>query len=330
MRRATMRDVAALAGVSLKSVSRVVNLEPGVSPQLAETVQQAARQLDYRHNLAARYLRQSQQRTNTVAVLVQDLSNSYSAELIRAISDVAGVHDIVVISASLDEEEERERDLVANLINRRVDGLILMPASHDQSYLRAQIQAGFAVVIIDRPAGNLETDAVTVDNEGGACQATAHLISGGHRRIGIVTDDHRVLTAQARLSGYRKAMSSAGIEVDESLVRTARTRHDATLAVAELLRQPDPPTALFTARNSVTEGAVAALQQAGLSHSVALVGFDEVPTADLLTPPLTVVRQNVFEVGRLAIELLLSRLEDQSLPPRDVRIPTELVVRGSG
>ncbi|HET9873517.1 MAG TPA: LacI family DNA-binding transcriptional regulator [Propionibacteriaceae bacterium] len=330
MRRATMRDVAARAGVSLKTVSRVVNLEPGVSPRLAENVQEAARELDYRHNLAARHLRQSLQRTNSLAVLVQDLSNFYSAELIRAIDDVARAREIVVISASLDEEEDRERDVVANLINRRVDGLIMMPASRDQSYLSAQIEAGFAVVIIDRPPGNLAADTVTVDNHSGAAEATAHLIAHGHRRIAVITDDQRILTAHARLSGYRAALQRAGIGPDASLVRTARTRADATSLVHGLLQLEDPPTAIFAARNAITEGAVAALQQVGASSTVALVGFDDIPSGDLLSPAVTVIRQDVAEVGRRATQLLLHRLDDRSLPPHDIVIPTELVARGSG
>lgn len=216
------------------------------------------------------------------------------------------------------------------MINRRVDGLILMPASHDQSYLQAQIQAGFAVVIIDRPADNLVTDTVTVDNEGGARQATAHLISHGHRRIAVITDEHRVLTAQVRFLGYRQACQAAGLAVDPALVRTARTKHEAAAALADLLRQPDPPTAVFTARNTVTEGAIAALQQAGLSHHVALVGFDDLPSADLIDPAITVVRQDTFEVGRRATHLLLQRLDPDPVLPQQVVIPTEFVRRGSG
>lgn len=330
MRRPTMRDVAARAGVSLKTVSRVVNSEPGVSPELVHAVREAARQLDYRHNFAARQLRVAGQRTYSVAVLVQDLSNPYSAELIRAIDDIARTQHLILISASLDEEVDREREVVANLINRRVDGLILVPASSDQSYLQTEIAAGLAVVLIDRPPRNLAVDNVTVENEEGARQAVAHLLQHGHRRIGIVTDDLRVATARARLHGYLRGMEEGGGESGSDLVKTARTATAAQRAVADLLQLPDPPTAIFTARNCITEGAVAALQHAGLSHEVALVGFDDISLADLLVPGLTVIRQDPFEIGRIATTLLLERLDDPSLPPRDIVLPTELVMRGSG
>lgn len=330
MRRATMKDVATRAGVSIKTVSRVVNLESGVSPRLVSRVREAAQQLDYRHNLAARNLRQSRQRTSSFAVLVQDLSNGYSADLIRAVEDVARGHDVAVVSASLDEEEDRERDLVANLIKRRVDGLILMPASHDQSYLAEQIRVGFGVVIVDRPPSNLAADTVMVDNVGGARLATAHLIGYGHHRIAIITDQPRILTAEARLDGYQWALREAGLELDQSLVRTARTRPEGAAAVHALIAQPDPPTAIFSARNTITEGVVAALQQAGLSHRIALVGFDDLPMADLVAPGITVIRHNTFEVGHRAAELLLARLAGSSEAPLTVVVPTTLITRGSG
>ena len=330
MRRATMRDVASRAGVSLKTVSRVVNNELGVSPLLAERVHAAAQQLDYRHNLAARSLRLSAQGTASFAVLVQDLSNGYSASLLRAVDDLARQQDIVMIAASLDEEAERERDLVANLINRRVDGLILMPASRDQSYLAAEIRAGFKVVIIDRPAGGLDTDSVAVDNYAGARLATSHLVSHGHRRIAVVSDDLRIITAGERRAGYRAALHEAGLEVDDSLARSARTVTDAARAVLDLLAGPHPPTAIFAARNDVSQGAVVALRQAGRSADVALVGFDDFPLAEVLVPAVTVVEQQAAEVGRRAAELLLDRLGGGTGETQHVVLPTRLVVRGSG
>lgn len=330
MRRATMHDVAGRAGVSLKTVSRVINAEPGVSPLLAGKVQVAARELGYRHNLAASNLRRAHQRTASFAVLVQDLSNPYSAALLRAVDNVARGFEVVMISASLDEEEERERDLVTDLINRRVDGLILMPATHDQSYLQAEVAAGFAVVTIDRPPSNLTTDSVVVDNVGGARSATAHLLDHGHQRIALITDDQRIYTAQQRLAGYRAALQDAGVPFDPDLVRAARTTPAVVAAVHELLALPNPPTALFSARNDVTRGVVVALRQAGASSWMALVGFDDLPMADVLEPAVTVVDQRASELGRRAAELLLDRLAGSEAPVQSVVLPTRLICRGSG
>lgn len=325
-----MRDVASRAGVSLKTVSRVVNSESGVSTELAEKVRTAAQSLDYRHNLAARNLRLAQQGATSFAVLVQDLRNNYSASLLRAIDDVARQHGMVMIAASLDEEAERERDLVANLIKRRVDGLILMPASRDQSYLRADVGAGFEVVFIDRPPRFLAADSVVVDNVAGAELATAHLLRYGHRRIAIVTDDQRIVTAQERLRGYRHALSVAGVEFDPAVVRSARTLADAHREVRLLLNQKTPPTAVFTARNDITQGAVIALQQHGVSEVVALVGFDDFPLADMLAPRVTVVMQDAAEVGRRATDLLIDRLNGCDTAPQRLVLPTQLIARGSG
>lgn len=330
MRRATMHDVADQAGVSVKTVSRVVNDEPGVSSLLAGKVRLAMQQLDYRHNLAARNLRRSQHRTASFAVLVQDLGNPYSAALLRAVDDVARRHGAMMISASLDEEEDRERDLVADLINRRVDGLILMPATHDQSYLQTEVRAGFAVVTIDRSPSNFITDSVVVDNVGGAELATTHLLAHGHRRIALITDDQRILTAQQRLQGYRSALQGASVEVDPKLIRATRTVPGAVTAVHELLALTDAPTAIFSARNEITRGVVAGLRQAGASDWMALVGFDDLPTAELLAPAVTVVDQQAGEVGRRAAELLLCRLNGCDSPPKSVVLPTYLIPRGSG
>ena len=325
-----MRDVARRAGVSLKTVSRVVNTESGVSDELVTRVQAAAQALDYRHNLAARNLRLSQPGTTSFAVLVQDLSNGYSAELLRAVDDVARQRQSVVLVASLDEEADRERDLVANLINRRVDGLILMPASQDLSYLAADMAAGFQVVVIDRAVGGIDTDTVLVDNVTGAAIGTRHLLEQGHRRVAVVTDDQRIVTAQERMLGYRQALCAAGLPYDPALVGSARTVADATEQVTALLSRPDPPTAIFAARNDVSLGAVMALRQSGRSSEVALVGFDDFPLASVLVPALTVVAQDPAEVGRRAAGLLLDRLSGSTTDPQHLVLQTRLIARGSG
>jgi LacI family transcriptional regulator len=167
-----------------------------------------------------------------------------------------------------------------------------MPASRSQAYLQADVAAGFAVVMIDRPLRHLVADSVTVDNVEGARNATAHLISRGHRRIGLICDDLSIATAHERREGYLVALKEAGIEIDESLIRPARTEDASAAAVAELLATPEPPTAFFTARNSSTLGAFAARKDLGRQHSIALVGFDEIPMADLVEPGISTVDQH--------------------------------------
>ncbi len=330
-RRPTMRDVAARAGVSFKTVSRVVNDEPGVSPQLAARVRSAVEALDYRPHPGARVLRRTDRRTATIALLLEDVANPFSAALARAVEDEAVPRGVVVFSASLDEDPGRERGFVREFGARHVDGLLLAPAGDDQSHLAAEVRAGTAVVCVDRPARNLDVDSVVSTNVLGARDGLRHLAAAGHRRVAFLGDRPSIDTARRRFEGYRDGLAAAGAPVDPRLVvHDLRTPADADGAVTALLSGPRPPTALFTAQNMVTVGAVRALRRMGLEHVVALVGFDDFPLADLLSPGVTVVAQDPAAIGRIAAGLLFSRIAGDAGPPRTRLVPTTLVRRGSG
>ncbi|MEO7446873.1 MAG: LacI family DNA-binding transcriptional regulator [Humibacillus sp.] len=329
--RATMKDVAAAAGVSLKTVSRVVNHESGVSPEVRERVTRAATRLAYSHNLHASNLRRLGGRTGTIGALFQDLSNSFSASLLRALEDVARAHGTAVLASSLDEEVDREIALVRDLVARRVDGLVIMPATSRQDYLVADLHAGLPAVFVDRLPHGVNADSVTVNNVLGSHQAVEHLIHHGHRRIATLLDLETIETAQERLRGYRESLSDAGIAADGRLeVLGLRSPEAAEQAVRRLLRGQNPPTALFAGRNDLAVGAVRALRSLGMSRSVAIVGFDDFPLADLLAPGMTVVRQNVAQIGAEVGRLLFARIEGDTAPPHRVIIEPTLVVRGSG
>lgn len=326
-KRATMTDVAALAGVALKTVSRVINGEPNVSPDVVERVRRAAEQLDYRHNLAASNLRRGV-RTQTIGVILHDLSNEFAAELLRAIDDRARADGVAVIASSLDDNQERERSQVLELVTRRVDGLVLMPASDDQTYLTAEIHAGLPVVAVDRPAAGVAVDTVLVDNHDGAVAATTYLLDRGHRRIACLTDRSFLWTARERRRGYLDALAQAGVEVDERLVvDDVLSAAAVSQVISELLRLDDPPTAVFTARNELSVGALRALR-AHPDSPLAIVGFDDFPLSDLVEPPVTVVQQDVAAVGRAVCDLLFERMNGSTSPPRTVIVPTRLVDRG--
>jgi LacI family transcriptional regulator len=326
-----MRDVAALAGVSLKTVSRVINQEPGVSPELATRVARAIEQLDFRPNLAASALRRSDGRTALIGALLEDIANPYSAAVHRAVEDVARTRGVIVLAGSLDEDPERERQLALAFIARRVEGLIIVPAGSDQSYLANESRAGMAIVFVDRPPIHLDADVVVSADRDGARTGVAHLISAGHRRIAFLGDLARIRTAQDRFAGYADALGLAGIGLDETLVR-----HDlsasglATAAVLDLLDLPVPPTALFAGQNLITIGALRALRETGQTARIALVGFDDVPLADLLVPGVTVVAQDPAEIGRLAATTLFRRLDGDRGPTVRHVVPTILIPRGSG
>ena len=329
--RPTMRDVAALAGVSLKTVSRVINAEPAVSVDLLARVERAIEQLDYRPNLTASSLRRSDGKTATVGLVLEDLANPYSAAVTRAVEDAARPRRVTVVAGSVDEDPERERALVHEFVARRVDGLIVAPTAADQSYLMADRRAGTAFVFVDRPPNHLDADAVVAANRSGAVDGVRHLIAGGHRRIGFLGDLATISTAADRFAGYVDAIERAGMAVDTSIVRRDLRGGDAArAAVEELLRVADPPSAIFAAQNVLGIGAFAALRGLRRQFDVALVGFDDFPLADLLDPGVTVVAQDPGAIGRLAAEILFSRLDgDRSASTTQV-VPTRLIVRGSG
>ncbi len=329
--RPTMKDVAALAGVAIKTVSRVMNGEPTVAPDLAARVHGAADKLGYRPNLTASSLRRGDRRTATIGLLLEDVSNPFSAALLRAVEDQARERRVQILIGSLDEDPVRERELAITLIDRGVDGLVIVPAASDQSYLLAERKLGTGVVFLDREPRFLDADAVVSDNRGGAIIAIDHLLSFGHRRIAYLGDSLTIATAAQRFDGYQQALERAGLRVDPLIVKHGlRTADAATQAAGDVLSLPDPPTALFTSQNLVTIGAVKALRQMGMQDTVALIGFDDFLLADVLVPGITVVTQDAAGLGRLAAQLLFARLDGDDTPPRTHIVATGLAVRGSG
>jgi len=321
VRRPTMTDVAALAGVGLKTVSRVVNAEPGVSPALEAKVRRAIEQLNYRRDANASMLRRLGGKTQTIGLVLEDVANPFSSALHRAIEDSARSRHVLVFAGSCDEDAVRERELIGSFRDRRVDGIIVVPAGGDHTYLYEEQRAGTALVFVDRPAGHLDADSVVSNNVGGAVIAVEHLLAHGHSRIAFLGDLLSISTAQDRLEGYMLALERAGIH-DDALVRTdLRDSDAAAVAVDELLALPDPPTALFTSQNLLTIGGIRALRRAG---------FDDIALADIVEPAISVVAQDPQSMGQAAAELLFRRLDGDTLPSVHRVIDVKLIPRGSG
>jgi LacI family transcriptional regulator len=327
--RPTMRDVARQAGVSLKTVSRVVNGEDGVRPDTTEKVNAAISALGFRRNDIARALRGGK-RTRSLGLVIKDVANPFYSLIARGVEEVARTNDLLVISGCSDEDPARERHLIRSLCERRVDGLLVVPSGSDHRYLISEINMGTPAVFIDRPPEDaLQADVVLIDNVGGARTAVTHLIEHGHRRIACLVDLPGIFTARERRRGYDETLREHDVPVDESLVRVGQ--HDvagAESAMAELLALGDPPTAVFTGNNRLTVGALRAIQAAGTG--TALVGFDDLELADMLATPVTVVAHYPAEMGRRAAGLLCRRMAGEDLPPQRVVLPTHLIVRGSG
>lgn len=330
-RPATMKDVAALADVSIKTVSRVVNQEPSVSSELIDRVMNAVRLLDYHHNTTASNLRRSDQRTATIGLLLDDVANPFSSVLHRAIEDVARQHDTLVFAGSSDQDSAREEKIALTLAARRVDGLIVVPTAHSQSGLQHIQRLDRPIVFVDRPSIFSTADSVTVDNRAGAKAAVLHMAQYGHRRIAFLGDQRALWTASERYFGYIEGLATAGLQLDPNLVcQDLRSIDAAEHAATEVLARPNRPSAFFTGQNIITIGALRALQRHNLQHQIALVGFDDILLADLLDPAVTVIAQDPVELGRTAAMLLFARLEGDRSPPRHVQGATQLIVRGSG
>ncbi|GIH26969.1 LacI family transcriptional regulator [Acrocarpospora phusangensis] len=323
MGRPTMNDVAAEAGVALKTVSRVVNDERGVNPATADRVRAAIERLGYRRNDSARTLRRG--RTASIGLVIEDAADPFYSGLSRAVEDVALRHGYLMFTGSSSEDPVRERDLVLAFCARRVDGLVIVPAGADHEYLTPELDAGISAVFADRPSGSgRDLDTVLCDNAGGARAGVAHLIAHGHRRVGFVADAPSIFTATQRWYGYRQALDAAALPYDPALIamgppEPARVEADVT----RLLALADPPTALFTGNGRTT---VATLR--ALDRPVALVGFDDFELADLLG--ITVVAQNPAGLGTAAADLLFSRLAGNREPAQRRQLPTRLIPRGSG
>jgi LacI family transcriptional regulator len=328
IRPPTMRDVAERAGVSLKTVSRVINAEAGVAAETAERVGAAIAELGFQRNDLARSLRQGRS-SSTIGLVIEDVGNPFYSAIAQAVEVAAREHGCLLITSSCEEDPERERELVQTLMRRRVDALLIVPASRDHAYLPRAVGGSTPIVFLDRPPEGIEADCVLIDNQGGAAAAVEHLLARGHRRIAYIADPDALYTAAERLAGYRQAMAAAHAPIDPELVRFGS--HDAAQAeavVRELLALPDErrPTALFCGNNRHTVGALHALR--GRDEPLALVGFDDFELADLLGT--TVVCHDSQELGLHAAALAFGRLEGENGPPRRVIVQTRIVARGSG
>jgi LacI family transcriptional regulator len=306
-----------------------VNGEAGVRTDTAARVEAAIARLGFSRNDLARSLRHG--RANALGLVIEDVANPFYSVIVRSVEDAAHARSHILITGSCEEDPERERELVLRLLRRSVDALLIVPAGSDHRYLLPEIGAGTPLVFLDRPPRGIEADTVLFDNVGGARQAIEHLLHQGHTRIAFVGDPPRLFTASERLAGYRAALRDAGVDSRDELV--SANSHDAASAesaACELLALPADrrPTALFTANNRNTIGALRALRDA--PDPVALVGFDDFELADMLPVPVTVVRHDPAEMGRIGADLAYARLDGEDALPRRHTIACELVARGSG
>jgi LacI family transcriptional regulator len=264
-------------------------------------------------------------------LLLENVANPFSGVVHRAVEEVARARGVLVLTGSLDEDPAQEKNLARALIDRGADGLLVVPAGSDHSYLVGEQRAGTQIVFLDRNPSLVAAYTVRSDHHKGAVGAIAHLIDHGHRRIAYLGDRADVSTARERHAGYLAALRAAGLGVSDELIhQNLSTTEQAEEQTRAILDQPEPPTALFTSQNLVTIGALRALRRAGLRGRIAHVGFDDVVLADVLEPGVTIVAQDPSEIGHLAATMLFARIDGDRSPARTVVVPTRLIARGSG
>lgn len=327
----TIRDVAARAGVSVATVSRVVNHNPHrVSPATRRRVLSAVRALGYRANIIAQGLKQ--RRTRTVALIVPDISNPFFPAIARGIEDVAQQRGYAVLLCNTYEDLARERAYLELLRTRMIDGLIFATVGSNTRHLRSLRRERLPVVLVARDVDGVPIDAVFVDNFRGEFEATSHLIRLGHRRIAHVAGPGSLHVASERRRGYLRALEDAGVTRHEAIVVEGDfSAEGGRQAVQTLLDRHIRFTALAAANDLMAIGAMEALRHAGkrVPDDVAVVGFDDITFASLVTPALTTVAQPKYRMGQLAMGRLLAVMDGTGGKPTQTVLPPELVVRES-
>jgi len=322
----TMNDVAREAGVALRTVSRYVNGATNIDAELAERIRLAIETLGYRRNLAAASIRPGWD-SKVLGLIIGDLSNHYYTALTRAIEKEASERGYLLITASSEEDGTRHDKLVDRLVEQRVDGLIIVPPHRPARSWEEIVGSLPPIVFLDRPALGIKADAVLSDDVGGARSAVLSLIDAGARSIAFVGDALSIYTLEQRMLGYESAMHERGLTVRSELVCTdAHSEAEAREAVGRLLAQTDAD-AVFGANNRATIGALWAFRDAG--RRLPLIGFDDFDLAQLLQPEVSVVSQDVEQMGTLAASLLIERLNGDQAEPRAHVLPTTLLLRGS-
>jgi LacI family transcriptional regulator len=323
-----MRDVASLVGVSVMTVSRVLHDDPRISEETKRRVREAVDHLGYLRNDTARNLRIGRG-AGAVGLVIGNLANPFYSQLALGVGDEAERHGLTVMLVNSGRDTDREARLVADLLSRRVEGIIVAPEGDNHRHLAAGSMRGAPVVFVARPPSGIAADCVLVGDFAGTKEATSRLIERGHTRVGFVGLPPTVWTGAERLRGFRAAMSEAGLRSYQQYVRY----QESDVAAAEntvrsLLALNQRPTALFAANNRNNIGALRAASKT--DPPVALAGFDNFELADMLNVPLIVVVYDAVELGRQAARLLLDRVGSDGTPaaPRRVIVPTSVVEYG--
>jgi LacI family transcriptional regulator len=327
---ATIRQVAQAAGVSIATVSRVLSGKGGVSAALAEKVRQAATDYNFKPNRVARGLRR--QHRQVIGVLVTDIQNPFFTSVLQSIEHILEANGYVLLLCNSDEQPRREEVHLSTLQAEGVAGVIIAPTRDEAKRYQSMEAGGIPIVLIDREVQDLRADCVMINNHDASVRAVNHLIGLGHRKIGLIAGPSHATTATIRKRGYLQALQDAHIGQINEYIQTADYKQCGGYeAMGRLLKLPDPPTAVIVMNNMMTLGALQMIQKHKLSipGSIALLGFDDMPWAACLQPPLTVISQPTYALGEAAAQLLIDRIHNPIRPFRKIMLEASLIVRAS-
>lgn len=328
--RPTQRDIAEIAGVSITTVSHVVNGTRAVAPETRAAVLEAVEQTGYTGDAIARSLVTGG--TRSIGVAISLLANPYFAALMQAIEREAAAAGYTVLLADTHDTAKTEQATVRALRARRVDGVLLTPAPGSGPVIGELASLGVPTVLVDRVATRGDIDQVGSENIQATSALAEHLASLGHRRVGLVSGTPKLTTSEERTLGYRLGLGRAGLPWNPGLVACGNSEPDGgAKAFGALLDLPDPPTAVVVGNDAMMVGVLHEARRRGVrvGDEVAVAGYDDVEWADLVDPPLTTMAQPIEEIGRQAVRLLLARVEDPDRAPETVRLPPTLRHRNS-
>lgn len=326
---ATIQDVAKKAGVSVATVSRVLNSSPSVSQEAKEKVMNAIKELNYHPNLLGRNLRRME--TKMILALLPNISNPFYARIVKGIEDVGHKNGYNVMLCNTDSDIKRERIYLELLKNRLSDGVIFMAPEMDKDELTL-IGQNYPVVQCCEYKEGASVSHVSIDNFAAAYKAVKHLTGLGHQRIAMISSDNKFLSTKQREAGYKKALEDEGIKIDEALIKYGDYGFKSGLRAAKQLLLPDlRPTAIFAISDLMAVGVIRAVKEAGLKvpEDVAVVGFDDISFASMYDPMLTTISQPKYDLGCVAMELLLKHINEKLSEPQNIILEHELIIRES-
>jgi len=328
----SMNDVARKAGVSIATVSRVINGNARLNENTRAKVLRAIREMDYQPSRVAKRLRSKSISGRLIGVLIPDIQNPFYVDVLRGVEEEAYQHNYALIMCNFGQDEKKEKLYLELLRSEAIDGLLAAPAREDDEAVIKLLEEGMPIVCVDRGLRNQDVDLVMVDNRKGAFQAVDHLAQSGYRHIAYISGLPAIPSSRQRETGYRDALEKNGLPFDPSLVKYGNSKYESGVILCdELLSSENPPDAIFTGNDLITLGALETIHRKGfhIPDQVAIIGFDDMFWSNSLYPPLSAVRQPAYEIGRRATDLLIQRINDPGRSCIQMILNPELMIRKS-